>query len=157
MKELLDYRQKLLARLESSAMQFVSACRERGAAAAGVDGAWNIHQLAAHTRDVEFFVYGLRIEKTLQEDNPLFPNFDADAWMAEHYQPAEPLEQILSQFLAHVQALCQTLRAAPPEVWSRVSRHAAQGGDLTLQLWAERSLAHIEEHLQSASNLPNSL
>ncbi|GAB4544598.1 MAG: hypothetical protein Fur002_17950 [Anaerolineales bacterium] len=156
MKELMEYRQKLLARLDSSATAFVAACRARGASA-GTDGAWTIRQLAAHTRDVELFVYGMRIEKTLREDNPLFPNFDADTWMAEHDQPDEPLEQILSQFLAHVQALCQTLRAAPPEAWSRVSRHEAQGGDLTLQLWVERSLAHIEEHLRSASNPPKAL
>jgi hypothetical protein len=35
----------------------------------------------------------------------------------------------------------------PQEGWSRTSRHASLGGDLTLQLWVERSLAHLEEHL----------
>ena len=31
--------------------------------------------------------------------------------------------------------------------WARPSRHETQGAGLTLQVWVERSLKHIEEHL----------
>ncbi len=41
----------------------------------------------------------------------------------------------------------------PQEVWSREGRHEALGGGLTLQLWVERSLAHIEEHLAAVKQL----
>jgi hypothetical protein len=39
----------------------------------------------------------------------------------------------------------------PNQIWSRESRHEAFGGGLTLQLWVERSLAHVEEHLKALS------
>jgi hypothetical protein len=49
--------------------------------------------------------------------------------------------------------LCTTLRGLPQEAWSRESRHEALGGGLTMQLWVERSLAHIEEHLQAVKKV----
>jgi hypothetical protein len=45
-----------------------------------------------------------------------------------------------------------SLRAAPPEAWSRPSRHETYGAGFTAQTWVERSLAHIEEHLKAISN-----
>ncbi|HLA86717.1 MAG TPA: DinB family protein, partial [Anaerolineales bacterium] len=112
-----------------------------------VEGEWTAHQIASHTRDVDKMIYGARIRQTLNEENPEFKNFDADAWMAEHYNKAEPLENILSEFSANMDELCAILKSMPREAWSRESRHATMGGGLTLQLWVERSLAHIEEHL----------
>ena len=43
----------------------------------------------------------------------------------------------------------QNLRDLPQEAWSRESRHETMGGELALQLWVERNLQHIEEHLQT--------
>jgi hypothetical protein len=52
-----------------------------------------------------------------------------------------------------VDELCKTLRDLPQEAWSRQSRHETMGGGLALQLWVERSLAHIEEHLQAVKKV----
>jgi hypothetical protein len=52
-----------------------------------------------------------------------------------------------------VEGLCESLSGLPLEAWSRESTHEALGGGLTLQLWVERSLAHIEEHLQTVNQL----
>jgi len=41
------------------------------------------------------------------------------------------------------------LRQLPTEAWSRVSCHEKLGENLTLQLWVERALAHVEEHLET--------
>ena len=57
--------------------------------------------------------------------------------------------RILDEFSSNVEGLCKTLRDLPQEAWSRESRHETLSGELTLQLWVERSLAHIEEHLQA--------
>jgi hypothetical protein len=35
------------------------------------------------------------------------------------------------------------------EDWSRLSSHQSAGNELTVQVWVERGLAHIEEHLKS--------
>ncbi|MDO8754821.1 MAG: hypothetical protein Q7J80_13065 [Anaerolineales bacterium] len=147
MKELLEYRMKMTARLAGAAQEFCSACRAFDDPFIKVEGEWTAHQIASHTRDVDKMIYGARIRQTLNQENPEFKSFDADAWMAEHYNKAEPLENILSDFSANMDDLCTILKSMPREAWSRESRHETMGGGLTLQLWVERSLAHIEEHL----------
>ena len=149
MKELLEYRVKMIARLGEAAQEFHAACEAASDPFAKVEGEWTLHQIAAHTRDVEKLVYGARIRQTLNENNPEFKSFDADGWMATHYNKEEPLAGILDEFSSNVESLCKTLRNLPQEAWSRESRHESMGGELALQLWVERSLAHIEEHLRT--------
>ncbi|MBI4762027.1 MAG: DinB family protein [Chloroflexota bacterium] len=149
MKELTEYRTKLLERLTNAAAEFRDACLAVADPFAPIDGGWNVHQIAAHTRDVQRLVYGLRARRTVEEENPEFPNFDGDAYMAEHYDAGEPLREMLDNFVAEVEALTEMLRKLPAEAWSRESRHATLGSGFTLQRWVERALAHIEEHLKA--------
>ncbi len=152
MKELLEYREKLLARIEEAAQEFCAACESFGDPFTKVEGEWTLHQIASHTRDVDKMVYGERIRRTLNETNPEFKSFDADEWMAANYDKNEPLSKITNDFGESIQDLCKTLQAVPREAWSRESRHETMGGELTLQLWVERNLAHIEEHLLTLKN-----
>jgi hypothetical protein len=92
----------------------------------------------------------------LQEDNPEFPNFDGEAYMREHYDPKESLRSILDGFVTSIESLVEMLRGMPVEGWSRLSRHATQGSGLTLQIWVERGLAHIEEHLATVQKVKRS-
>ena len=108
--------------------------------------------MAAHTRDVEKMVYGLRIRRTLEEDDPLFENFDGDAYMAAHYNPDEPLASILDGLAASVRDAVARLRSLPPEAWTRPSRHETYGSGFTAQTWVERALAHVEEHLRAVTS-----
>jgi hypothetical protein len=150
MKELLEYRVKLMKNLEDAAKRFREACLAVGDPYAPLeDGGWNVHQLAVHTRDVDRLVYGLRARRTVMEDNPEFTNFDGEAYMEEHYDATEPLRELLDGFVQNVEALIELLRALPAEAWSRVSRHTTLGNGLTLQTWVEKNLAHIEEHLKT--------
>lgn len=111
---------------------------------------WNLHQLAAHTRDVEIFVYGMRMRRTVEEENPEFQDFDAEAWMAEHYDPNEPLIDLLDQFFKSVQQAADWLETLPTEAWARKSRHVMASGEIfTLEDWVERNIAHIGEHLET--------
>ena len=96
----------------------------------------------------------MRIRRTLNEENPLFKNFDPDSWMAAHYNRDEPLDKILSEFWDGIKEVTDLLRQASQNVWSRLSQHEALGNELTLQLWVERSLAHVEEHLETLKNAP---
>jgi hypothetical protein len=111
-------------------------------------GGWNVHQIAVHTRDVDKQVYGLRVRRTAQEENPEFPNFDGETYMAEHYNPQESLSELLNGFVQSVESIAEYLRTLPPGAWSRVSRHTTLGSELTLQSWVEKDLAHITEHLE---------
>lgn len=147
MNQLLEYRLKLVGQLESAAEEFRQACMKVDEPFKALDeGSWNAHQVAAHTRDVEERVYGLRIRRTVEEDQPVFQNFDGDAWMAENYNPDEPLASILDELSASVKKTVSLLRELPPEAWSRESGHEIYGDGFTLQTWVERGLAHIREH-----------
>jgi len=150
MKELNEYRAHLLNKLVASAKEFREVCLAVKEPFAPLEeGGWNVHQIAAHTRDVDQLVYGLRAKRTAKEDNPKFQNFDSDGYAREHYSSDESLDVILNGFMQNIEELVAMLRKFSPETWSRVSRHEKLGSGLTLQLWVERGLAHIQEHLET--------
>jgi len=150
MNQLEEYRSKLIERLESVADEFHTACLAVDDPFKPMEeGGWNAHQLATHTRDVDKLVYGMRVQRTLEEDNPEFKNFDGDEWMAAHYSPDEPLASILDELSASVKETASMLTKLSPEGWSRLSSHEMYGSGFTLQTWVERGLAHIQEHLET--------
>jgi len=148
--ELHDYRQRLIDEIAVSAKTFCAACRAVAEPFEPVEaGGWNTHQIAAHVRDVDAHAYGMRIRRSVAEDNPLFPNFDQEAWWAAgHYHPEEPLESILGEITTSITSLVQMLRSLPDPAWSRPSRHETNG-DFVMQTWVERALAHLKEHLET--------
>jgi hypothetical protein len=150
MKQIREYRAKLLDKLTASASEFRRACLAVQDPFLPLDrDGWSVHQIAAHVRDVDRSVYGLRARGTAAEANPEFPNFDGAAFAREHYSHEESLETMLDGFVQSVQSLAELLRDLSPQDWSRVSRHEKLGANLTLQLWVERDLAHILEHLET--------
>jgi len=155
MNQLLEYRSKLVEQIEATAEEFHKVCLAINNPFKAVDqGGWNTHQLAVHTRDTDKLVYGLRTRRTAQEDRPIFQNFDGEVWMAEHYDPLEPLASILDELSASVKGTVVLLRELSPEGWSRLSSHEVYGDGLTLQTWVERGLAHIREHLETVKKAP---
>jgi hypothetical protein len=83
------------------------------------------------------------------EENPEFPSFDGEAYMAQHYDANESLGELLDGFVQNVEALVELLRSLPEDGWSRLSRHTTLGSGITLQTWVEKGLAHIQEHLET--------
>ena len=153
MKEVIEYRTRLIARLVTAAHEFRAACLavQDVTMPLAADG-WTVHQIAAHTRDVDKLVYGMRTRRTAVEDNPEFQNFDGEQYMAEHYSKSEPLVEILDGLVEQVESLAEELRTLPLDAWARGSSHVMLGRNLTLQVWVEKDLAHIEEHLQAVRN-----
>ena len=150
MEQLLEYRQSLIERYEAAARQFREAVETATRSTVQKEAqAWSVHQIAAHTRDVEKMVYGARIRRTLKEENPLFENFDGDAWMEKHYRADESLASMLDELTDSVRTNAALLRELPSEAWTRESRHETYGGGFTAQTWVERALAHLEEHLKT--------
>lgn len=148
-KELKDYRQHLIDRFEQATAEFVAACRAvKSPHAPTEEGGWNVHQIVAHVWDVDKQAYGLRMRRILAEDHPSFENYDADSWFASQYDAAIPLETMLGEFESRMAEVLPILRSLPPEAWNRMGNHQIQG-DLTLQAWVERGLAHVLEHLEA--------
>ena len=110
------YPEKMLA----AAKTFRAACLAVADDKAPLEACgWNVHQLASHTRDVEIYVYGARMRRTVEEENPEFQDFDAEAWMAEHYDPNEPFGELLDKFMTSVQEAVDWLHTLPTEAWAR--------------------------------------
>lgn len=149
MKELLEYRVKMIDRLSKAAREFQQASESLDDPFIKIDGEWTLHQIASHLRDVDKLIYRERIHRTKNEDNPQFKSFNADDWMSQHYKKDEALKNILDELVGNIDELCNFLKNLPVEAWSRESRHETIGEALTLQLWVERNLQHIEEHLLS--------
>lgn len=148
-KQLQEYREQLLNRLQQKAEAFCAAARAiKDPFAPLEENGWNAHQLIAHVWHVDLHAYGLRVRRTMQEDYPLFQNYDGDAWMAGEYSPALSLDTMLTEFSGRIAEVLSLLRTLPDESWSRLSRHET-AGELSLQTWVERGLAHIEEHLDT--------
>ena len=150
MKELMEYRTSLIDRIAEASNEFCDLCRANGDPKAHMEGSWTLHQLAAHTRDIQRLVYGMRARSTVNEDNPLFDKFDADGWMADQYDSHESLESILNEFMSDITEEVEWLHSLPNEAWNRKSKHVTMGSGYTLQTWVERGLSHIEEHLRIA-------
>ena len=156
MKELIEYRTKLIARLVEAAREFRTASLVVQDVTMPLEsGGWTVHQIAAHTRDVDKLVYGLRVRRTALELNPEFQNFDGEEYMVEHYSKYEPLNEILDELVQQVESLAEELRALQPADWARESSHVMLGRGLTLQTWVEKDLAHMEEHLLTIKNTQN--
>src|SRR5258706_12526948 len=86
-----EYRVRLLEQLLKSADAFCDACRAAKDLRKPVgENGWNVHQLAQHVRDVDAHAYGMRVRRTLAEQNPSFPKFDANLWAVQHYDPPPP-------------------------------------------------------------------
>ncbi|MCL4268198.1 MAG: hypothetical protein KJZ72_01570, partial [Anaerolineales bacterium] len=52
MKELLEYREKLLSRFVEAAQEFCAACESFSDPSTKTEGEWTVVQMAAHVRDV---------------------------------------------------------------------------------------------------------
>jgi hypothetical protein len=147
MEELLEYRQRMLNKLaEAPGLVEAAILRTKDQTQPLEAGGWNIHQVVAHMRDVNQHVYLPRLHRIIDEENPIFENFDGEAWMAEHYQPREPISKLVSGFKEQCRSSADWLRSLPLEAWNRPGRHASFGKH-SLQWWVERTLAHISEHL----------
>lgn len=147
MEELLEYRQRLVTRVAESGSLLEKAIQQYKDPFLPLEpGGWNVHQIVTHLRDVNQQVYLPRLSRILNEENPLFENFDGETWMAEHYQSKEPLQKIMAEFDEQCRSCSKWLSGLKNDAWNRSGKHPTIGVH-SLQWWVERTLAHISEHL----------
>jgi hypothetical protein len=150
MEELWAYRQRLLERHAAQVGELrrhLSGRPEDRLRAAPSRGGWSAHQVAAHLRDVEVQAYVPRVHRMLAEAEPLLEDFDAETFMTGHYDPGEPIDQILADLEQARLGVRRVLAFEDGRAWSRTGRHPALGSR-TVQTWIERAVSHFDEHLQ---------
>lgn len=150
MEELIAYRADLLSALETSvdeisrrASQLPSHSLNLQISSDGHTAHYALYQLYA--LEAQFFAVQLprmRIEETAG-----LPVFDADQWMASHYHPEEPVDNIIGEVTKLRQHELGWLRYLSSQEWSYTARHPWWGVH-TLQWWVELQLDYSLEVLK---------
>jgi hypothetical protein len=147
---LLDYRARLLERLEAIVPELadaVAAIAEEQWHTPGPAGQRSPHASIAHLRDVERHAYLVRLRRLLAEEHPTFELFDPPDWETSYYQPTEPMTNILADYAGVRESELQILRNLAIEQWARQGRHTTLGVR-AVQWWVERMLEYAEDRLK---------
>jgi len=109
---------------------------------------WSICEVLNHLTDVENLAVGLRAKRVVEEDLPLFVDYDRDARYAAGAYANDDGERALEKFREARRASFAWLEKLKPSDWKRKGKHPAVGDvDLTqlLSLWAFHDLSHLRQ------------
>jgi hypothetical protein len=104
---------------------------------------WSKLEYGAHVRDV-FVLYRHRLELMIDDDDPLFPNWDQDETaVAERYNEQDPVV-VSTDLVAAGRQLADAFDAVSVDQWSRPGRRS-DGASFTIDSFA-RYLIHDPVH-----------
>ncbi len=150
-EQLYEYRARLLDRLERQPAEFaavVAGYPEPQWALPRDELGRTLHQIAAHVRHLETLAFRPRIQNILTEENPELTAYPTHHFADGLYDPAEPMASILTEWSRARAEIVQWLRPLAAADWARLGFHPPSGAR-TLQWWAERTLGHAREHLDT--------
>lgn len=108
------------------------------------DATWSPLEYAAHVRDV-LRLYDYRLGLMLDENDPLYPNWDQDATaVAERYNEQEPAA-VAAGLAAAAATLADRFDALTPEQWRRTGRRG-DGAVFTVQSFAVYLVHDLVHH-----------
>lgn len=104
---------------------------------------WSVQECLTHMRDVERQAFLVRITRVATEETPPLYYFDEVGYHKEHWNPDEPVQTLLADFVNDRAQEVALLQSAD---WSRTGNHETRG-PLTLDWLATYALNHTWEHL----------
>ena len=140
--------QQLINRIRASAaaiQQAVAALPPALRAAPAKSGEWSARQILLHTRDVAMLAYGLRIRRLLYETDPTFTSYEEDAYRAANPGDSDSIDDIVHMLAAEHDLVAHILTALPDGAWQHSGR-SPDGNARTIEYFAQRFVAHAEEH-----------
>lgn len=108
-------------------------------------GEWSVRETLIHLRNVIVMVYGLRLRRLLYEREPVFGDYDEEAFRREDLARHESLEDLVRMITAEHEQIVRLLDGLPAERWSREGRHPELGA-MSIESLARQVGAHTEEH-----------
>jgi hypothetical protein len=106
-------------------------------------GVWSPLEYACHVRDV-FRLYDVRLQRMLDEDDPLYPNWDQDETaVAERYGEQDPTV-VTAELQEAAETLAGRFEHVRGEVWQRTGRRS-DGVQFTVETFG-RYLVHDPIH-----------
>jgi len=109
---------------------------------------WSVCEVLNHLTDVEKLAVGLRAKRILEEDRPLFVDYDRDARYAAGAYANDDGELALENFRKARKASLAWLEKIRPSDWKRRGIHQVVGEvelSQLLSLWAFHDLGHIRQ------------
>jgi hypothetical protein len=106
-------------------------------------GVWSPLEYGCHVRDV-FRLFDARLQRMLDEDDPLYPNWDQDATaVAERYGEQDPT-RVTAELQEAAETLASRFEQVGGEVWQRTGRRS-DGAQFTVETFG-RYLVHDPIH-----------
>ncbi len=107
------------------------------------DATWSPLEYSAHVRDV-FRLFRVRLALMLDEDDPLYPNWDQDATaVEERYDEQDPVV-VSRELVEAAEALAAAFEVVPEDAWGRPGRRG-DGARFTIASFS-RYLIHDPVH-----------
>lgn len=99
-----------------------------------------------HVRDIEIEGYQVRIQRTLDEENPLLPSLDTDAMARDRHYSRQDAAAVLQDLQRARSATLHTIRALSSEQLQRPARFEGYG-PVTLRGLVHYLCSHDQQHL----------
>lgn len=106
--------------------------------------AWTAHQHLWHLVDIERNVMQVRVNGMLDQDAPVFPDYDEGVAMNEKYAKDADITELAQQLIDERQTTVDRFKTLTPEEWARTGTWPQAEVDVA---WAaSRMLSHSLEH-----------
>ncbi len=142
MEEITQYRQDLLSKFAGAVDELSGIVTKIPADAWHVATALNTHPphyILARLVELDTSLFTDQVHRIYDENRPTLPVWDGDNWMAEHYDPEKPVQELLEKFSHARKQEVEWLHGLSPDGWSLTARHP-WWGVRTLQWWVEKQL-----------------
>ena len=108
-------------------------------------GEWSARETLIHVRNVIVMVYGLRIRRLLYERDPVFADYDEEAFRREDLARREPVDELVRMITAEHEQIARLLDGLPADRWERAGRHPERG-PMSVASLAGQVGSHTVEH-----------
>jgi hypothetical protein len=109
------------------------------------DATWSALEYGAHVRDVHR-IYLYRLGLMLEQDNPLFPNWDQDETAVEEEYNEQDPEAVTRELVEAAEAIAVGFEAVPDDAWQRPGRRS-DGAGFTIETIAKYYIHDPVHHL----------
>jgi hypothetical protein len=110
---------------------------------------WSPTEYACHVRDV-FVLFGQRVQLMLDEDDPMFANWDQDQTAIDADYASQRASDVAPQLVTAGRGIVAIFDAVPADAWGRVGRRT-NGSVFTVETLAQYFLHDVVHHLHDVA------
>ncbi len=111
---------------------------------------WSPLEYACHVRDV-FRLFDKRLRLMLDEDDPLFENWDQDATAVEQRYDLAAMVVVMGELTGAAEWIAADFEAVPDDAWQRTGRRS-DGATFTVESFARYLIHDAVHHLHDVTS-----